>query len=93
VIRQTAAWANKNQTQSGAILAAMAKLDPSIVAKMSRVIYADSLTPAMIQPNIDLLAQFKVIDRFEAADMIYTSSRLRNNGEFGTSALSQLHFC
>jgi NitT/TauT family transport system substrate-binding protein len=73
VIRQTAAWANKNQTQSGAILAAMAKLDPSIVAKMSRVIYADSLTPAMIQPNIDLLAQFKVIDRFEAADMIYTS--------------------
>lgn len=72
VIRQTAAWANKNQPQSGAMLAAMAKLDASVVAKMSRVVYADTLTAAMVQPNIDLLAQFKVIDRFDAKDMIYT---------------------
>ncbi len=73
VIRQTAAWANKNQQQSGTILAAMAKLDASIVAKMSRVVYADALSPALVQPNIDLLAQFKVIDRFDAKDMIYSS--------------------
>ncbi len=72
VIRQTAAWANKNQQQSGEILAAMAKLDASIVAKMSRVVYAENLTAPMIQPNIDLLAKFKVIERFDAAEMIYT---------------------
>jgi ABC-type nitrate/sulfonate/bicarbonate transport system substrate-binding protein len=77
VIRQTAAWANKNQPQSGAILADMAKLDPSIVAKMSRVVYADTLSAASIQPNIDLLAKFKVIDRFEAKDMIYTGSSVK----------------
>jgi NitT/TauT family transport system substrate-binding protein len=72
VIRQTALWANKNQQRSGEILAAMAKLDASIVAKMSRVVYADSLTAAMVQPNIDLLAKFKVIERFDAQEMIYT---------------------
>jgi NitT/TauT family transport system substrate-binding protein len=77
VIRQTAAWANKNQAQSGAILAAMAKLEPSIVAKMSRVVYADTLTAAMVQPNIDLLAQFKVIDRFDGKDMIYTGDAIK----------------
>jgi NitT/TauT family transport system substrate-binding protein len=77
VIRQTAAWANKNQPQSGAILAAMAKLDASIVAKMSRVVYADTLTAAMVQPNIDLLAQFKVIDRFDGKDMIYTGDAVK----------------
>jgi NitT/TauT family transport system substrate-binding protein len=76
-IRQTAAWANKNQQQSGEILAAMAKLDASIVAKMSRVVYADTLTAAMVQPNIDLLAKFKVIDRFDAKEMIYTGDTVK----------------
>jgi NitT/TauT family transport system substrate-binding protein len=77
VIRQTALWANKNQAQSGAILADMAKLDPSIVAKMSRVVYADNLSAASIQPNIDLLAKFKVIDHFEAKDMIYSGNSVK----------------
>jgi hypothetical protein len=55
----------------------MAKLDSSIVAKMSRVVYADALTPALVQPNIDLLAQFKVIDRFDAKEMIYTADAVK----------------
>ena len=74
VMHDTAIWANKNQQKSGEILAAMAKLDPSIVASMNRVGYAEAVTPALVQPNIDILAKFKVIDTFDAKDMIYSGA-------------------
>ena len=70
-MRTTAAWANKNQAASGEILGTVAKLDAKTVADMSRVMYAETLTPALIQPTIDLSASFKVIDAsYPASDMI-----------------------
>jgi NitT/TauT family transport system substrate-binding protein len=76
VMRQTAAWANANRQKSGEILAATAKLDASIVSKMSRVTYAETLTPELIQPNIELFARFKVIESFNAKEMIYDPSAM-----------------
>ena len=74
VMKQTAQWANKNHQKSGEILAATAKYDESVVAKMSRVSYAEALTPELIQPNIEILAKYKVIDAFPAKDIIYDPS-------------------
>lgn len=72
VIRKTAAWANANQSKSGAILAKYSRMSPALVARMSRVHYATTLVPAEIQPCIDLAADGKLIDApFPAARMIY----------------------
>jgi NitT/TauT family transport system substrate-binding protein len=71
-MRTTAQWANKNQPQSGAILAAQTKLDPKVIATMSRVAYAETLSTALIQPTIDLSFNFKQIDaNYPAAEMIF----------------------
>jgi NitT/TauT family transport system substrate-binding protein len=71
-MRTTAAWANKNPQKSGAILAAATRLDPKVIAEMSRVYYADALTPALIQPTIDLAVARKLIDAgYPASDLIY----------------------
>jgi NitT/TauT family transport system substrate-binding protein len=70
-MRTTALWANTHQAASGEILGTVAKLDPKTVADMSRVMYAERLTPALIQPTIDLSVTFKVIDAgYPASDMI-----------------------
>jgi NitT/TauT family transport system substrate-binding protein len=72
VMRQTARWANENPRRSGTILAASSKLDPQVVSEMGRVRYAEGVTPAEIQPNIDLAARYKLIDAaFPAQEMIY----------------------
>lgn len=75
-MRTTAQWANKNRHQSGDILAAATKLDPKIIASMSRVAYADTLSPALIQPTIDLSFNFKQIDtNYPASEMIFQPSK------------------
>jgi NitT/TauT family transport system substrate-binding protein len=72
VMRETAIWANANQSKSGAILAKYAKIDPQLVAVMSRVKYGEGVSAADIQPNIDVAAKYKRIAAgFSAEDMIY----------------------
>jgi ABC-type nitrate/sulfonate/bicarbonate transport system substrate-binding protein len=72
VMKRTAAWANQNQSASGALLAARAKMEPALVGQMSRVKYEETLSPAEVQPCIDLAAAAKLIDApFSAQEMIY----------------------
>jgi NitT/TauT family transport system substrate-binding protein len=66
-IYQTARWANKNPAASAEILAKHAKLLPETTRAMTRVVYAESLTPALIQPALDLSYKYGVIDRAAAA--------------------------
>ena len=74
-MRTTAIWANKNQKKSGHILASVTKLDPKVIAEMSRVAYGETLAPALLQPTIDFAVSRKMIDAgFAAADMIFRSS-------------------
>lgn len=61
VIYQTARWANSHQAQSGAILAEYAKIDPAVLAKMARVVYADRIDIADIQPVLDLSFKYHAI--------------------------------
>jgi hypothetical protein len=54
------------------VLVSVTKLNPNIIAKMSRVRYADSLNPALIQPIIDVAVRFKIIDAsVKAQKMLY----------------------
>lgn len=71
VMRETAAWANQNPAQSGALLAKYTKLDPAVVASMVRVRFGDRLTAGMLQPEIDLAAKYGNISAFPAAEMLY----------------------
>ncbi len=76
VIRDTAAWANTHHSESGAILARYAKLDPSVLATMARSTYGLVMAPAMVQPVIDNSAKYGIIDKsFPASEIIWQPPR------------------
>jgi NitT/TauT family transport system substrate-binding protein len=70
-------WANQknNQAKSGEILTKYTKLDPAVVATMSRAVFADQLTPALLQPLIDVNARYNKFSAVPAQELIYTPSR------------------
>lgn len=71
-MRETAAWANRNQEASLAILVKYTKLDPKIAPRVVRARFADTLTPAILQPSVDLVARYKLIDAaYPAQELIY----------------------
>ncbi len=72
-MRQAAQWANqpRNAGPSGAILAKYTKIPPETIAKMQRARFALTLDPAMLQPVIDVSAQYKVLAHgFPATELI-----------------------
>jgi NitT/TauT family transport system substrate-binding protein len=76
-MRTASAWANQSQNlaASGAILAKYTKIAPDTVAKMQRAQFATRLDPALLQPVIDVSAQFGVIPKaFPAAELIATTT-------------------
>lgn len=75
VMHETAVWANKNQAQSGAIVARYTKIDPAVLATMTRSRYAEALTPASLQPLIDISAKYNGFAAFPAAELIYTGGK------------------
>jgi len=70
-MHETAVWANKNQTQSGAIVAKYTKIDPAVLTTMTRSHYAEALAPAALQPLIDLSAKYNGFAAFPAQELIY----------------------
>lgn len=71
VIYDTARWANKNPALSLPMLAAYLKLDPERLKTMSRALYATNLSPADIQPVIDVALKNHAIQRaLNARDLI-----------------------
>ncbi len=71
-MRATAAWANANQDKSAEILAKYTHLDPALVRASYRAKFGETLTPATIQPTIDLAAHYKQLESFPASELIYT---------------------
>ncbi len=75
-MRDSAVWANANQTKSADILAKYAQIDPKAAATMTRARFAENLTPALVQPTIDVTAKYKAIDAaFPAQEIIYQPTR------------------
>jgi NitT/TauT family transport system substrate-binding protein len=71
---QTADWANKNQAASGELLTKYTKIE--VAPNMKRAVYADKLTPALVQPLIDGAAKYGITKKsFAANDIIDPAAR------------------
>jgi NitT/TauT family transport system substrate-binding protein len=75
VIHDTAVWANANQDKTAPMIATYAHLDSAVVASMGRSRYAEQLTPALIQPVVDMVAKYSGFPTFPADEMLFTPSR------------------
>lgn len=53
-IRESAHWANTHHAETAAVLAHDVGLDPATIALMTRSTFAEALTPAAIQPAVDV---------------------------------------
>jgi NitT/TauT family transport system substrate-binding protein len=74
-LRKTADWANKNKAAAGTILAGITKIEPSTIAQMNRVEYADILAVGTIQPVIDTTAEYKFLPKtFNVAEMFWSQA-------------------
>lgn len=72
-LREAAKWANDNQALTAQILVAHSHIRKNVVTMITRAIYAENLTPALIQPNIDAAAKYGVLKTgFPASELIYS---------------------
>ena len=71
VMRQAAAWGNAHHRESAAILARAVNEPVEQVEAVQRVPYISSLTPALIQPPIDLAAKYGLLHAsFPASEIL-----------------------
>ena len=71
VLATASAFCNDHPDQTVGVLASFAKIDPDVVAHMTRDKYDLKLTPSDIQPVIDAAAKFNVIPKsFDAKTFI-----------------------
>lgn len=67
---ETARWANAHRTETGRILAERLKLEPAVLAAMSRATFAETLDAAQIQPPLDVAAKYGLIRPMRAAQLL-----------------------
>jgi NitT/TauT family transport system substrate-binding protein len=75
VMRRTAIWANAHHKESAAILLKYLKLDPTIVDRMNRVLYALTLEPRLVQPPINTAAKYTGQTPVSADSLIWAPAR------------------
>jgi NitT/TauT family transport system substrate-binding protein len=70
-LREASVYANGHHAQTVGVFAQFTKMDPGVVARMTRMNYGTELDPRLIQPVIDDAAKYKVIPgAFNASDFI-----------------------
>lgn len=70
-IYDTARWANGHNDQSLPILVKYLKVDPSLMNGVKRATFSPVLTPALVQPAIDVAVKYKLIPQpLDAASVI-----------------------
>ncbi len=74
-MHEAAVWANQNVAKSGDIVAKYTRLDPAVVATMTRSRYAEELTPALMQPLIDVAAKYEKFAAFPSQELMGTPAR------------------
>jgi NitT/TauT family transport system substrate-binding protein len=77
VMREVARWANdpRNAAKSAAILVKYTKIDPAVVATMTRARYGESLDPALLQPEVETNAKYSHFTAFPASELLYRPAR------------------
>ena len=72
-LRQAAQWANANRAAANAIDARETKIPLETLGRMKHVIYGETLDLAMIQPQIDALAEYKYIERrYNVSEIVWS---------------------
>jgi len=70
-VLEAQAWANRHPAESGKMLSELTKLDPAVVARMTRTTFAERVDPSLIQPLIDLAAHNKLLaSPFPASELV-----------------------
>jgi len=74
-MHQSARWANANQAAAATILERITQIPPETVGAMARVVFAENLEKATIQPVIDASAEYKFIpNTFDVTAMFWKSA-------------------
>ena len=71
---QAGAWGNKNHAASAKILEAHSKIDPAIIAAMTRATYGEKLSTESLQPVIELAARYDAIPKSFPASEIFDAT-------------------
>jgi NitT/TauT family transport system substrate-binding protein len=74
-IHDATLWARANPERTVDILVKYLKLDPAVVRSSTRATFLDGLTPAMLQPPINVVARYAKFAPFAADELIYTPPR------------------
>jgi NitT/TauT family transport system substrate-binding protein len=75
-LRATAQWTNKNPAASATILERISKIPAETVGQMNRVVFGETLDPALIQPVIDTTAEYKFLPKtFNVTEMFWSQAR------------------
>lgn len=70
-IKRASVWGNTHHAQGAAIIAKYVGQSPADINAAPRAVYGTDLTPALVQPTIDLLAKYGIIRApFSAREMI-----------------------
>src|ERR1700722_19655548 len=71
-MQQAAVWANRNHDKTAELVSAATKIDISIVRAMRRATFLEHVNLGVVQPVIDVGAQYGALSaRFPAADLFY----------------------
>jgi NitT/TauT family transport system substrate-binding protein len=70
-LSKAADWSNANPDQTALIIERVARVSPEVVNASVRAHYGSTLTPALVQPIIDLAAKYGGFPSFPASEMIY----------------------
>jgi NitT/TauT family transport system substrate-binding protein len=76
-IRDTAVWTDdkNNAAKRTELLAKYTKIDPAVFATMTPPHYGTQLTPALLQPLVDVAAKYNKFSPFAAQELIYAPPR------------------
>jgi len=75
-IHEAATWANQasNAAMRTDILARYTKIDQAVIATMIPPHYAEQLTPATVQPVVDVTAKYNKLGAFAAQELLYAAA-------------------
>jgi NitT/TauT family transport system substrate-binding protein len=67
-LHATAIWANRNHDKTAGLAARTLKIDPAVVRTMRRAIFAETVTPRLLQPVIDAGVAYGVLGKQQRAE-------------------------
>jgi NitT/TauT family transport system substrate-binding protein len=75
IVEQSAAYGNRHHDVTAPLLSEVSKIPLSVITSMERGVLGTQLTPALVQPVIDVSAKYKTLSRaFPASEVIWSGS-------------------